>query len=83
MNRQKICIIGGGLTGLLTAMVLSKCNLSIDLFTIDFNKTFTSNRSTAFSHSSYQFLKEQNLINGNFNKIWSILVANMPPKKVT
>ena len=31
MKRQKICIIGGGLTGLLTAVTLSKINLEIDI----------------------------------------------------
>ena len=33
MKKQKICIIGGGLTGLVTAISLSKLNCSIDLIT--------------------------------------------------
>ena len=33
MKPQKICIIGDGLTGLTTGAVLSKQNLSIDLYT--------------------------------------------------
>ena len=33
METQKICIIGGGLTGLITAIVLSKLNLKVDLIT--------------------------------------------------
>ena len=31
MQKQKICIIGGGLTGLVTAIALSKLNYNIDL----------------------------------------------------
>ena len=33
MEKQKICIVGGGLTGLITAITLSKLNLQIDLIT--------------------------------------------------
>ena len=33
MKKQKICIIGGGLTGLVTAISLSKLNCEIDLIT--------------------------------------------------
>ena len=38
MEKQKVCIVGGGLTGLITAITLSKLNLDIDLITqnIDF-----------------------------------------------
>ena len=32
MNQQKICIIGDGLTGLITAAILSKLNICIDLY---------------------------------------------------
>ena len=31
MKKQKICIIGGSLTGLVTAISLSKLNCTIDL----------------------------------------------------
>ena len=31
MKQQKVCIIGGGLTGLITAATLSKLNLKIDI----------------------------------------------------
>ena len=31
MKRQKICIIGGGLTGLMTALTLSKLNFKIEI----------------------------------------------------
>ena len=42
MEKQKICIIGGGLTGLVTAIVLSKLNCKIDLVTGSFNKSTKS-----------------------------------------
>ena len=32
MNNQKICIIGDGLTGLMAAIILSKANIKIDLY---------------------------------------------------
>ena len=32
MNKQKICIIGDGLAGLTTAIILSKENVNIDLY---------------------------------------------------
>ena len=38
MEKQKICIIGGGLTGLITAITLSKLNLKIDLITGNINQ---------------------------------------------
>ena len=31
MKKQKICIIGGGLTGLITSIALSKINLKLNL----------------------------------------------------
>ncbi len=43
MEKQKVCIIGGGLTGLVTAITLSRLNLEIDLVTSDnINKKFKS-----------------------------------------
>ena len=41
MNKQKICIIGDGLTGLITAAILSKQKISIDLYTGSKKKTRT------------------------------------------
>ena len=38
MEKQKICIIGGGLTGLITAITLSKLNLKVDLITGNINQ---------------------------------------------
>ena len=59
MEDQKVCIIGGGLTGLITANALSKLNLKIDLI-VDNNLTkIRSNRTTAISQNNYDFLKKK------------------------
>ena len=56
MNKQKICIIGGGLTGFVTATILSELNIDIDLITGKIGKNSKSNRTTAISHSNYENL---------------------------
>ena len=32
MSKQKICVIGNGLAGLMTAIILSKENIELDLY---------------------------------------------------
>jgi len=65
MKRQKVCIIGGGLTGLATALTLSQLNLDIDLVSADsINNSTKSVRTTAISHSNYEFLRR--IINNKF-----------------
>jgi len=61
MKKQKICIIGGGLTGLLTAITLSKLNVKIDLIAGKKNANLKSNRTIAISQNNYEFLKKQNI----------------------
>ena len=61
MKKQKICIIGGGLTGLLTAITLSKLNVKIDLIDSKKKANLKSNRTIAISQSNYDFLKKQNI----------------------
>ena len=57
MKKQKICIIGSGLTGLTTALVLSKLNIEIDLIAkFKSNEELLDNRTTAISPSNYDFL---------------------------
>ena len=58
MEVQKVCIIGGGLTGLITATVLSKLNLKIDLIVDNKIEKTKSNRTTAISQNNYEFLKK-------------------------
>ena len=59
MKKQKICIIGSGLTGLTTALVLSNLNIEIDLYYS--KKDITRNadkRITAISQSNFNFINE-------------------------
>ena len=61
MNKQKICIIGDGLAGLSTAIILSQENLEIDLYggINKKNTTRKDNRTIAISESNYQFIKNK------------------------
>tara|TARA_Y100000590_G_scaffold302454_1_gene340960 strand:+ start:960 stop:2129 length:1170 start_codon:yes stop_codon:yes gene_type:complete len=71
MKKQKVCIIGSGLTGLVTAITLSKLNLDVDLITSDNLKSLKkSNRTTAISQNNFVFLKKK--IGNNFllNYLW-------------
>ena len=60
MKKQKICIIGGGLTGLVTAIGLSKLNCEIDLFTESFSQNLVSIRTIAVSENNFEFLNQLN-----------------------
>ena len=72
MKKQKICIIGGGLTGLITAITLSKLNLSIDLITDNTHKIVKSNRTVAISQDNYDFLRKLNIFKLSF--IFNIII---------
>tara|TARA_B100000700_G_scaffold319941_1_gene416230 strand:+ start:583 stop:1734 length:1152 start_codon:yes stop_codon:yes gene_type:complete len=64
MKKQKICIIGGGLTGLVTALALSDLDINIDLVSDKMNQKLLSNRTVAISENNsifFDFLK---------NKLW-------------
>ena len=57
MKKQKICIIGNGLTGLTAALVLSELNIEVHLIgKFKFDEEFFDNRTTAISPSNYDFL---------------------------
>ncbi len=70
MKKQKVCIIGGGLTGLITALVLSKLNLHIDLITGSKEVNIKSNRTTAISQDNYNFLKKLKIIDSSQVDFW-------------
>ncbi len=70
MEKQKICIIGGGLAGLVTAITLSKLNVSIDLITGDLKSNAKSYRTTAISQENYNFLKKLNINKFVKNNFW-------------
>ena len=61
MKKQKICIIGGNLTGLVTAISLSKLNFEIDLITGNFSNNLKSSRTIAVSENNFHFLNKLNI----------------------
>ena len=84
MNIQKICIIGDGLTGLSTAIILSKENIQIDLY-VGTKKTRNlkiDNRTTAISESSYKFLRERVKIKNVFYPCKEINLFYEDQKKI-
>ena len=70
MKKQKICIIGGGLTGLITALTLSRLNLKIDLITGNINQYIKSNRTIAISQNNYDFLKKLKIFKFSKKEFW-------------
>ena len=74
MNKQKICIVGDGLSGLMTALALNKLDgLEVHLISRK-NKHYKDKRSTAISVSNYEF----------FNKVIDKLNKKLfwPSKKI-
>ncbi|MDC1096114.1 FAD-dependent monooxygenase [Pelagibacteraceae bacterium] len=57
MKKQKICIIGDGLTGLTTSLALKNSAVEIDLYYESFGEDKIDKRITAISESNYMFLK--------------------------
>ena len=70
MEKQKICIIGGSLTGLMTALSLSRLDCEIDLVTGSLNEKLKSNRSVAISQDNYYFLQSLNIFKSANNHFW-------------
>tara|TARA_B100000029_G_scaffold389442_1_gene385793 strand:+ start:5172 stop:6320 length:1149 start_codon:yes stop_codon:yes gene_type:complete len=70
MKKQKICIIGGGLSGLITAITLSKLNCDIDLVVDNFQKNTKSDRTIAISENNFIFLKKQNISHKLRETVW-------------
>ena len=70
MKKQKICIIGGGLTGLVTAISLSKLNLKVDLITDYLDENIKSNRTIAISQNNYDFLKKLEIFKFSKKEFW-------------
>ena len=56
MIKQKICIIGNGLTGLTSALILGKLNLDVHLIAAPNKKRRRDIRTTAISESNYKGL---------------------------
>ena len=77
MKRQKICIIGGSLTGLVTAITLSKLNCEIDLVTEKFTQNYKSNRTIAISESNFNFLDKLDIFQGLKKEIWPCSIMKL------
>jgi len=77
MNQQRICIIGDGLSGLATAVILSKENIRIDIYCGNKTKRQTlDKRTTAVSESNYQYIKN-NINLGNPSFFWQCNKINL------
>ncbi len=76
MKKHKICIVGGGLTGLITALVLSKKGLDIDLIVENTTPKFKDLRVTAISEKNLQFLKSS-LKNINLKLFYPVKKINL------
>ena len=70
MKKQKICIIGGSLTGLVTAIGLSKFNCDIDLITGNVPPNLKSGRTIAISENNFNFLNSLNISKFLKKEIW-------------
>ena len=76
MKQQKICIIGNGLAGLISAAVLSKEDIKIDLIFPKAKSIKIDHRTTAISESNYSFLKKE-LNFKNLKYVWSSKKINL------
>ena len=77
MEKQKICIIGGSLTGLTTAISLAKLNIDIDLIIGNTKHNFKSNRTIAISENNYDFLKNLNITKSLKKVTWPSTVMKL------
>ena len=68
MVKQKICIIGNGLTGLTAALILGKLNLEVHLIAAPDAIKKKDIRTTAISDSNYKSII--NLIGKKYSKIF-------------
>jgi len=78
MSAQKICIIGDGLAGLSTAIILSQENIKVDLYVGNSKKKKLkkNSRTTAISEKSYQIIKSKLKIK-NSDIFWPSKVINL------
>ena len=77
MEKQKICIIGGNLTGLVTAIALSKLNCQIDLITGNTNQNYQSNRTIAVSENNFDFLNKLNIKKSLIKEMWPCSIMKL------
>ena len=80
MKKQKICIIGGGLTGLATAISLSKLNCQIDLITDNGKQNTESSRTIAISENNFNFLSKLNIAKSFTKEVWPCSIMKLYTK---
>ena len=68
MIKQRICIIGNGLTGLTAALILGKLNLDVHLIAAPDKRRRRDIRTTAISENNYKSLI--NFIGNKYSKIF-------------
>tara|TARA_A100001015_G_scaffold252253_1_gene291737 strand:- start:2938 stop:3315 length:378 start_codon:yes stop_codon:yes gene_type:complete len=85
MKKHKICIVGGGLTGLISAIILDHKEVDIDLLINNKKKNIKDLRSTAISEENFNFLKSniKNLNTAQFNSVKKINLYYQGSKKIT
>ena len=71
MKKQKICIIGGSLTGLVTAISLSKLGCEIDLVIHNFKQNLKSKKTVAISESNFGFLNDLEISTSLKKQMWA------------
>ena len=76
MKKHKICIVGGGLTGLISALVLSKKGLDIDLLVENTTSKRKDLRVTAISEKNLEYLKSS-LTNLNLKLFYPVKKINL------
>ena len=77
MEKQKICIIGGNLTGLATAIALSKLNCQIDLITGNINQKHQANGTIAISENNFDFLNKLNIKKTLKKEMWPCSIMKL------
>ena len=58
MKKHKICIVGNGLTGLISALILNHEEIDIDLIAENKINKIKDLRSTAISEANFDYLKK-------------------------
>jgi len=77
MKNQKICIIGGSLTGLVTAISLSKLNCDIDLVIGNISPNVKSSRTVAVSENNFHFLNKLNISKSFKKRLWPCSIMKL------
>ena len=77
MKKQKICIIGGSLAGLVTAISLSKLDCEIDLITGNSEQNLKSSRTIAISEYNFNFLSKLNISKSLKKEVWPCSIMKL------